>query len=40
VSWIASRDDRQQVLAELAALLPPGEYVFPMRTEGAWAIRT
>jgi hypothetical protein len=28
------------VLEELAALLPAGEYVFPMRTEVTWAIRT
>jgi SAM-dependent methyltransferase len=40
VSWIAMRDDREQVLEELAALLPAGEYVFPMRTEVTWAIRT
>ena len=40
VSWIASRDDREQVLEELAALLPPGDYVFPMRAELTWAIRT
>jgi SAM-dependent methyltransferase len=40
VSWIASREDRAQVLEELAALLPPGEYVFPMRTEVTWTIRT
>jgi ubiquinone/menaquinone biosynthesis C-methylase UbiE len=40
VSWIASREDREQVLEELAALLPPGEYVFPMRTEVTWAIRS
>lgn len=39
VSWIASRDDREQVLEELAALLPPGNYVFPKRTEVTWAIR-
>jgi SAM-dependent methyltransferase len=39
-SWIASRDDREQVLAELAAMLQAGEYVFPMRTEMTWAIRT
>jgi SAM-dependent methyltransferase len=39
VSWIASRDDRAQVLAELAGLLPEGRYVFPMRTEVTWAIR-
>ena len=40
VSWIAMRDDRAQVLEELAALLPAGDYVFPMRTEVTWAIRT
>jgi SAM-dependent methyltransferase len=40
VSWIAKREDRAEILEELAALLPPGEYVFPMRTEVAWAIRT
>lgn len=39
VSWIASRDDREDVLAELAALLPEGEYRFTMRTELTWAIR-
>jgi SAM-dependent methyltransferase len=39
VSWIASRDDREEVLSELGALLPPGDYVFPMRTEVTWAIR-
>jgi SAM-dependent methyltransferase len=39
VSWIAMRDDREQVLAELAALLPPGEYVFPMRAKLTWTIR-
>jgi SAM-dependent methyltransferase len=39
VSWIASREDREDVLAELAALLPEGEYRFTMRTELTWAIR-
>jgi SAM-dependent methyltransferase len=39
VSWIAMRDDREEVLAELAALLPAGEYVFPMRCEIAWTLR-
>ena len=39
VSWIASRDDREDVLAELAALLPEGEYRFTMRTDVTWAIR-
>ena len=40
VSWIAKRDDREQVLEELAALLPPGEYAFPMRTDVTWTIRS
>jgi ubiquinone/menaquinone biosynthesis C-methylase UbiE len=40
VSWIAKRDDRSQILEELAQLLPPGEYVFPLVTEVAWTIRT
>jgi SAM-dependent methyltransferase len=40
VSWIASREDREDVLEELAGLLPEGEYVFPMRTEVTWVIRT
>ena len=39
VSWIASRDDRDEIMAELARLLPPGEYVFPLRTEVLWAVR-
>jgi len=39
VSWIASRDDREQVLAELGELLPPGEYRFRMRASMAWTIR-
>jgi len=39
VSWIASRDDRAQVLSELASLLPPGDYVFPKQTDVTWAIR-
>ena len=40
VSWIASRGDRDEVLAELASLLPEGEYAFPMRTYFEWAHRT
>jgi SAM-dependent methyltransferase len=39
VSWIISRDDREQVLEELAAMLPEGEYRFPIRTEVQWRIR-
>ena len=40
MSWIAMRDDREQVLAELGSLLPEGEYVFPMRAEVTWVIRS
>jgi ubiquinone/menaquinone biosynthesis C-methylase UbiE len=40
VSWIASRDDREAVLAELAALLPAGEYRFSMRAEMTWVVRS
>jgi SAM-dependent methyltransferase len=40
VSWIASRDDRDAVLAELAAMLPEGEYRFPIRANVTWAIRS
>jgi SAM-dependent methyltransferase len=39
VSWIASRDDRDQVLAELAAMLPEGEYRFLLRTDVTWTTR-
>ncbi len=39
VSWIATRDDRDEVLAELASLLPEGEYVFPMCTYLEWSRR-
>jgi SAM-dependent methyltransferase len=40
VSWIAMRNDRDEILAELAAMLPPGEYVFPLRCEMTWTIRS
>jgi SAM-dependent methyltransferase len=40
VSWIAMRDDREEILAELGGLLPPGEYVFPLRCEMTWTIRS
>ena len=40
VSWIAMRDDREEILAELGELLPPGEYVFPLRCELTWTIRS
>ena len=39
VSWIANRGDRDEVLAELASLLPEGEYTFQMRTYFEWATR-
>jgi SAM-dependent methyltransferase len=39
VSWIASRDDSDQVLSELASLLPEGDYTFHMRANLAWATR-
>ena len=40
VSWIAMRDDREEILAELGAMLPPGDYVFPLRCELTWTIRS
>jgi SAM-dependent methyltransferase len=39
VSWIANRDDREDVLAELAAILPAGEYRFAIRANVEWARR-
>ena len=39
VSWIAHRDDREQHLAELASLLPEGDYTFSMRANFEWAHR-
>jgi SAM-dependent methyltransferase len=38
-SWIAHRDDRDEVLAELASLLPEGEYTFHMQTNFEWSRR-
>ena len=40
VSWIASRDDRDAVLDELAAMLPEDEYRFTLRSEVTWMIRS
>jgi hypothetical protein len=40
VSWVASRPDREEILTELAAMLPPGRYVFPMHATLTWAIRS
>jgi SAM-dependent methyltransferase len=39
VSWVAGRDDRDELLAELASLLPEGDYAFPMRANFEWARR-
>jgi SAM-dependent methyltransferase len=39
VSWIASRDDRDEVLAELGSMLPDGDYAFHLRTYFEWARR-
>jgi SAM-dependent methyltransferase len=39
-SWIASRGDRDEILAELATMLPEGEYTFRMRTNFEWASRS
>jgi SAM-dependent methyltransferase len=39
VSWIANREDRDEVLAELASLLPEGDYTFRMQTNFEWAQR-
>ncbi len=39
VSWVANRDDREEVLAELAAMLPDKEYRFSMRANVRWTIR-
>ena len=38
-SWIAHRDDRDELLAELASLLPEGEYTFRMQTNYQWSTR-
>ena len=39
VSWIANRDDRDDVLGELGSLLPEGDYTFRMQTNFEWARR-
>jgi SAM-dependent methyltransferase len=39
VSWVASRDDRDEILAQLASLLPERGYVFPMQANFEWARR-
>ncbi|HEY6835199.1 MAG TPA: class I SAM-dependent methyltransferase [Gaiellaceae bacterium] len=40
VSWIANREDRDEVLAGLASLLPEGEYRFLVHANYEWAHRT
>jgi SAM-dependent methyltransferase len=40
VSWIAGRHDRDEVLAELAALLPEREYRFRLRANVEWRTRS
>jgi len=37
VSWIASRDDREEVIARLGALLPEATYAIPNRASVIWA---
>jgi SAM-dependent methyltransferase len=37
VSWIASRDDREDVVARLGALLPEATYAIPNRANLIWA---
>ena len=37
VSWIASRDDREDVVARLGALLPEATYAIPNRASVIWA---
>ena len=37
VSWIASRDDREDVVARLGALLPEATYAIPNRANVIWA---
>ena len=40
VSWIASLDDREAVVARLGALLPDATYAIPNRANIIWAVRT
>ena len=42
VSWIASKpdDERATIMRDLDALLTDGPFVFPMRAEFIWAVRT
>ena len=38
-SWIANRDDREDVVARLGALLPDTTYAIPNRANIIWARR-
>ena len=38
-SWVAHRDDRDEVLSELGSLLPEGRYTFHLQTNFQWSIR-
>ena len=38
-SWIANRDDREDVVARLGALLPDETYAIPNRANIIWAVR-
>ena len=40
VSWVAGREDRDELLAELASLLPEGDYRFLLRASFEWATRS
>jgi SAM-dependent methyltransferase len=37
VSWIASRDDREELVARLGTLVPEGTYAIPNRASVIWA---
>jgi SAM-dependent methyltransferase len=39
VSWIANRDDMEEVVARLGALIPEGTYAIPNRANMIWATR-
>lgn len=40
ISWIATREDCEAVLARLAAMLPEGTYAIPNLAYVLWAVRT
>jgi hypothetical protein len=41
ISYVAKLpdDEREALMAELGALLPPGDYRFPMVATARWAVR-